>query len=290
MQWVIFAFISAVLSGFAVLIGKRTLFRAHAMQYSAVLAFVNMMITLPFLLVADYTSLNFDAIILIYFASLLAAFAFLLAAKSIRHMPVSESAPVFVLGPGITAILAFLLLGERLTGVQASGIIFLIIGLYLLESRNEKNIFEPLKIYFRSKYIHYIILALVLYAVTAVIDRVIVGIFKIPPQTYIALAQLFVAINFLVMLHVFHDGLKDFKIGLQKAGWWILLAGVVTVGYRLAYLQAVKTTFVGLVIAIKRMSALFATIIGGELFHEDRLFRKAIACFVMIVGAILIVL
>ena len=55
-------------------------------------------------------------------------------------------------------------------------------------------------------------------------------------------------------------------------------------------MQAIQLAFAGLVIAVKRMSAFFVVLIGGELFHEKNLLRKSIACLIMLAGAGLIVL
>jgi len=46
---------------------------------------------------------------------------------------------------------------------------------------------------------------------------------------------------------------------------------------------------VSLVIPIKRMSTLISTVVGGELFGEEHLLRKSVACLVMIAGAYLII-
>jgi uncharacterized membrane protein len=56
------------------------------------------------------------------------------------------------------------------------------------------------------------------------------------------------------------------------------------------YAISLPGVMISLVIPIKRLSALFSTVIGGELFHEKYLLRKSIACVVMIIGAVLIVM
>jgi len=89
---------------------------------------------------------------------------------------------------------------------------------------------------------------------------------------------------------VFHDGFQGIKRGLKNSGWWILLVAVFTLGYRVAQAEAVSIAYVALVGAIKRSSALFSTIIGGELFQEKNLFRKSVACLIIVVGVLIIVL
>ena len=105
-----------------------------------------------------------------------------------------------------------------------------------------------------------------------------------------AFAHIFLAIHFVAMMSIYHDGIAGIKKGLKNAGWWILLVAVFTVGYRLSQSYAMQNAEAALVSGIKRSAALFATIIGGKLFHEKNLFRKAIACILMIGGVILIIL
>ena len=89
---------------------------------------------------------------------------------------------------------------------------------------------------------------------------------------------------------LFHDGIKGIKFGIKTAGPWILVVALLTVGYRLAQMHAVKIAYVGLVLPVKRMSALFTTLIGGGIYHEHNLIRKAVSCIVMIVGVLMLVL
>ena len=85
-------------------------------------------------------------------------------------------------------------------------------------------------------YIHYIVLSLILYGFTATIDRTLLGYYDFQPVAYIVFAHVFLAFHFLIMMHLFHDGMKGVRHGLKSAGWWILLVAVFTVGYRLARL------------------------------------------------------
>ena len=69
---------------------------------------------------------------IIYFVSILGAIAFLLVAKSVRHMEISDHSPLMVVSPVITATLAFFFLGESLTPPQVIGIFLLIVLLAVI--------------------------------------------------------------------------------------------------------------------------------------------------------------
>jgi len=68
------------------------------------------------------------------------------------------------------------------------------------------------------------------------------------------------------------------------------LAAFFTVLADITYFYALSLTLVSLVLPIKRISTLFDTIIGGELFKEKHLLHKGLACLIMLLGIYLIVI
>jgi drug/metabolite transporter (DMT)-like permease len=295
--WLIFAFLAAIFVSAASIVEKKTLLRQHAMEFSTTLSILAAIITLPFLFSPVTSQLSLKIIVLIYLASLTGAIAFLLSAKAMRHAAISITSPFFVFAPLFTAIMAAALLGEMITLMQGAGILILIIGAYFLESHIHENIIEPFKHFFKIKYIRYIFLALILYALASVLDKKIVGSpvdhgLGVPVLVYLALVQFFQAINFIVMMIIFHDGFKGISNGFRNNWKWVLVVAFLFIGSRLTYQYAIALpgVLVSLVIPIKRLSSLFSTIIGGQLFHEEHVLRKALACMVMIIGAILIVM
>jgi uncharacterized membrane protein len=74
----------------------------------------------------------------------------------------------------------------------------------------------------------------------------------------------------------------------KKIWFWIILIAVLTAGYRYTQIKAIKIAPVSLVISVKRISVFIAVVIGGKLFNEKNLFRKALATAIMVAGAIMI--
>ena len=68
----------------------------------------------------------------------------------------------------------------------------------------------------------------------------------------------------------------------------IVVIAVVTVLYRWAQIEATKIAPVGLVISVKRLSVLFASIAGAQLFKEGDYMRRAIATILIVGGAMMI--
>jgi len=295
--WLVFAFLAAILISASSIVEKKTLLRQHAMEFSAAVSIFTLLITLPLFFFTSFQSLSLTIIFLIYVASLIGAIAFLLTAKALRHMAISITSPFLVFAPLFTAILAAIVLGERISLLQGAGIWVLIIGAYILESHSHENILEPFKQMFKIKYVRYIFLALIFYAIGNVFDKKILGVpadggFGVPVLSYIALAHFFTAINFILMMLIFHDGFQGIEKSIKHNWKWLLAIAVLLVGSRLSYQYALSLpgVLVSLLIPIKRLSSLFSTLIGGELFREEHILRKSLACVVMIIGAILLVM
>ncbi|MBU4283516.1 MAG: EamA family transporter [Nanoarchaeota archaeon] len=286
MQWYVFAILTALLTAAAAIVEKKTLLKEHAMEFSTVLAVFNFFIVLVLL---PYINFNFSLKILamIYTASVFATIAFLFVAKAVRHMDISIVSPLLSFSPAVVAVLAFFILGERITYLQLFGILLLILGSFVLEAENHntKKIFTKK---FKSNYFYYIILALTLYGFCSILDKFILN--TISPLTYIPIVHFFIAINFIILICIFHNGFEGIKHGIKSAGKWIFLVAILVTGYRLSQAQAISMTYVSLVIPIKRMSAFFATIVGGRVFHEKNLAKRTLACIIMLAGSFLVIL
>lgn len=290
MIWLTFAILCALFAAGCTLVEKRTLFKQHAMEFSATLALINLVFTIPIFFIIDYSKIDLVPVLIIIVAATMASVAFLFVAKCIRHTEVSSSAPLFALGPGIIAILAFLILGEKLTPLQIGGLVLLVLGSYVLETKPHHNLLEPIKVFRKSRYIHFMLLALLIYGFTAIADRYVFTHYPIQPMAYLAIAHIVLAIDFVIMMTIFHDGFMGIVRGARKAGIWIIAMSIALITARLMYMYAIKMAYVGLVAAIKRTSVFFAVVLGGEFFHENNVLRKAIASMIMIGGAVLIAL
>ncbi len=295
--WLIFAILAAILASASSILEKKTLFKQHALEFSATLSVYTLVLSIPFWFFADFNSLSLKATGYIYLGSLLGAIGFLLVTKALRHIEISLTSPFLVFEPALVAIFAAVLLGEKITSLQIVGIVVVIIGAYVLTSHEHDHFLEPFKHVFKSKYIKYILLALVFYALDSILDKKIVGTpadggLGVSVWTFLALVHFFLALNYLVIMIIFSDGIQGIGKGLKTGGWLVFTVAVFTIGYRLSQMYAISLpgVLISLVIPIKRLSALFSTIIGGELFHEKYVLRKSLACVIMIIGAVLIVM
>ncbi len=297
MPWYIFGLLSAFFVGLRLVTTKKVLFREHSAEFLAVLAILNFILVFPLIFTIKLVSIKILG--LIFINALVLTVAFLCEIKSFREFKISTVAPLFNLSPLFLIILAYIFLGEHLKLYQFLGILVLIIGAYLLEpirlnhnnnhnNKKRKNNNHPLANLFTSKHSFYLFSALVLLSIVALLDKVILGMTDI--YTLIFYGRMFLALDSFILLCIFYDGVKGVKNGFSKAGIWIFIVALFMVLGDLSILKAMTLSYVSLVIPIRRLATLFAVLVGGKLFKEEKILRKSIACIIMIIGVVLIVL
>jgi drug/metabolite transporter (DMT)-like permease len=291
------ALASALFEGGSMIAEKKTLMREHAMEFSAAMSICALLLVTPLWWLGDVKSLSLTAVGYIFIASLCSALTIYYIAKGLRHLAVSLATPFLAFGPLITAIFAFLFLGELITPIQWIGIIVILIGAYILQSHPHQHLLDPFKHLFISKYIKYIFVGMIFYALTGIMDKKIVspvyqGGLGVAVISYLPLLFFFMAVIFMVMMLIFHDGFEGIGRGMKSNVSWLLVIALLTIAYKATIIAAIAIpgVLLSLVIPIKKLSAIFSTIIGGELFHEDHVLKNSFASIIMIVGAVLILL
>ncbi len=290
MPWYFYAFLTAIFVSLAALVEKKSLKKVHSMSFSASLAILNFIFSLPFLFIIDFSRITRLSLVIIFIAAFLAAFSFLFVAKALRKMEISTVSPILALNPGASALMALIFLGEHLAGKDVAGILFMIAGSYVLMIAANHGFKHHIRAFFKSKETVFVLFSIFFYALGSVIDRFLVADLFIDPLAYLFFVHLFIAVIFFVMASGWGRGIKGIEEAMRIDGADITIIALFTIAYRYFQLVAFQFAFVGLVSTIKRSSSFFTTIIGGEMFHEDKLVLKSVASVLIILGCLFIVL
>lgn len=287
MDWYIFALVCALLSASATVLEKKVLFKEHSVEFGTVAKFFQaglVLFLIPFLSF-DYHWWIFVAV---YLLSIVAVVYIIFELKAYRHLELSSVAPLGNLGPAFLLILAFLLLGERVSSLQGVGIFTLIVGSYFLEVKHHwtdvRSVFNSLK----SKYVTYFFLSLFFGSFIALGNKYFVN-FGVNILSLTFLYYTFTWVNFTAITFLFYDGFKNIKHGIKSHGFLIFLIALFFVLHRLFFLKALTLERVSLVVPIAHIGILLSTFVGGELFHEKHVWQRTFACVIMILGAYLII-
>jgi drug/metabolite transporter (DMT)-like permease len=290
MEWYVLALISAVFSAFAAILEKKILFRQEPISFTFILSIFNFILASLFLSSFDISSIALAPLLVLLLKSVLNAIAFLMVMYAIKNLELSECLPLLVLTPGFIAIFGFIFLGEVLTIAQISGLILLILGIYVLGLEDKQKIFSPFRKLIKVKAYRFIFVALALFTTTSLLDRFILVKQKLVPEAFMFYQHLFFALIFLIIFLFTKDKLANLRKNIKLSWSPIISLAVITIIYRYAEILAVKAApATALAIVLKRLSVLFAVIIGGRLFNEKNLLRKAIATMILIAGAVLVV-
>lgn len=210
---------------------------------------------------------------------------------AIKNLEISEALPLLALSPGLVAILGVLLIQDRLMLNEWIGLFLMLIGTYILELRkDDKSILEPFKSLLRFSKYKYVFFALILFSMTSLIDRVLLKDFKLPPYTFMAYQQLFFALIFTTLVLLRNKKFSEvFKPWNRNVLYLVLLISVFTVIYRYTQIEATKIAAVALVLSVKRLSVLMAILIGGKLFKESNILKRALAAAIILTGLIILV-
>ena len=287
-EWYILALVSALFSASAAIFEKKILFKEKALAFSAVLALFNFVIAIPFFFFVDFSSLTLISLCVLFFKSILGAFAFLCVMLGIKNLEISNALPLLVLTPGLVAFFAFIFLREVLGGMELFGMLLLLAGTYVLQLKSKQKFWDPFKIFIKSKAHKYIIWALILFTTTSILDKALLKNFNLPVNAFMGFQHLFLAIVFLVFV-LFSGGISQVKNPLKNSWKWILPLAFLTITYRYTQIEAVKAASVALVLSLKRISVFFAVLIGGRLFKDHSLLRRVIATAIMVIGAVLVI-
>jgi drug/metabolite transporter (DMT)-like permease len=289
MTWFFIALLSAVLSAFAAITQKKVLFNRGALEFSFLLSIANLLLSIPFFFAINYSHLNTTNMSVLFIKSVIGVGAFLCVMIALKNLNISNALPLLALTPGFVAVFAFLLLGEFLKSTEVIGLALLIVGAYILESKSFKDIIFPYNIFIKSKYHRFILLALLLFTASSIMDKLLLIRLNLTPIALTAIQHLYFAVLFAAIYLFYAVKTKLPKIKLNRKDFgWIILISVLTIGYRYTQMVAVSLASVAIVLAVKRTSVFWATIIGGRIFNEDNLWKKTFAVIFIVAGTILI--
>lgn len=289
MSWFAIALISAVLSAASAVSQKKVLFSLSALEFSFYVSIFNILFAFPFFFAFNMGSISPESIAVLFVKSVMGALAFYSVMLALKNLEISGALPLLVLTPGFVALFAFIFNLERLSVIQISGMFLLLTGTYLLEMKPKQALTEPFKVFSKSPNYHYIGYALLLFTSSSILDKVLLGKYKMPPAAFMAFQQIFYGIVITFVFIISSVKKRNPLRSYDKKIWmWIVLIAILTAGYRYTQIKAIKIAPVSLVLSVKRISVFIAVVIGGRLFNEKNLLKKALATAIMVAGAIMI--
>ncbi len=288
MLWFELAMLSAVCSAASAVLQKRILFTLSALEFSFLVSIVIGIISAVAPFWYDVQALTGTVLAIVMLKSVISGLAFLLVMVALQVNPISSALPILGITPAVAAFLALPVLGEALTGVEMAGVLLMVAGCSVLEYRPGLRLREILSAAWTSRSHYPIFGAVVLFGISSVLDRKLVAGFGVAPALVLFYQHLLYVLMFGLFLGLRQSSFAGL-IGRAKSQLPLILAvAALTIAYRFLQLEATALIAVPLVLAVKRTSIVFASLVGGRLFHEERLGIKMAGATMIVVAGFLI--
>jgi drug/metabolite transporter (DMT)-like permease len=223
----------------------------------------------------------------------IAAMALYLAA--IRDHPLSLTLPYLAFTPVFVSLVAFVLLGERVTPGGAAGIALVVAGAWLLNVRHARrgdwrSWAMPLRAILHEPGSRMMLAVAVIYALTSTLGK---GAMQYLPAHYFgAFYFALLGLATLVLFGLPQPGRLRRALGLRPGGrpWTVLVVVGLNALMIYTHFLALQLVQVAYMISVKRVSLLFGILYGALLFHEPGLRTQLPAGVLMLAGVFLIAL
>ena len=211
--------------------------------------------------------------------------ALILYTKALKVSPISLTMPFLALTPLFLIIMAYIIVGEKVSIYGGAGIMLVALGSYTLNFHKIKYaLLEPVKAIFREKGSVMIIFVALIFSITASLGKV--AIEHSSPIFFGSFYFILVTVLFTPIAMVKNRG----RLKISKKD--ILPFSSIGVTFALMiifHMLAMSLVNVAYMISIKRTSLLFSILYGHLLFKEEKIAEKALGAIIMLLGFVLIV-
>lgn len=207
-------------------------------------------------------------------------------AKALEHGDLSHVYPIMRAAPLLVVPLAWIFLGERVSFIGFSGIVLMVLGVYVINLKGVtlKTVFEPIRSIMRERATQWAFVTLLLVTAYSLIDKKGVGLVHPIVFTYYFTLAGFVFFSLYVFAKKRNRVMDEGRANKKT----IILNGMLGVsGYALS-LVALSMAQVSYVTGLRQTSVLFAVLMGGQLLQEKYRAIRFTAAVLMVVGAFLI--
>lgn len=215
--------------------------------------------------------------------------AMLLYMRAIRDHPLSLTLPYLAFTPVFAIVVAWLLLGERVSLQGAGGILLVVAGAWLLNGdragRNWRSWADPLRAILRGPGSRLMLAVAAIYAVTSTLGKG--AMTYMAPEDFGAFYFAVLGISVLLLFALPRPGCL---LRIARRPLPVLAVAALMASMAYSHFLALQQAEVAYMIAVKRTSLLFGILYGALIFREPGLARRLPAGGLMVAGVALILL
>ncbi len=225
-------------------------------------------------------SVSADMIFLVLIKSILMFASWAFGFKAIQNLPISIYSPLSTLSPLFVVLYGIVLFGEQLNPQQFIGITTILSSYLLIGTNGEIETGNLLK----NRYFYFVLLNSLLSATSAMLDKIILKSVTTGQMQF--WNYLFLSIMYGMTLY---QRTKTQSTPIRFSIYVLLIAVFLVLSDKW-YFDAVgmPSSQISLIMPIKRISVFVSAILGGLIFREQHLVKKAGAVAVVILGMFIV--
>ena len=292
-MWVIYAFASAIFAGATSILAKVGIkdvdsHVATAIRTVVVLIFSWMMV---FLVGSQWTlnEISTKSYMFLILSGMATGASWLCYFKALQIGDVNKVVPIDKSSTILTMILAFIVLGEKITINMIIGMIGIAIGTYLMIQKKEEkleNLDEDVKGLKNKAWLLYASLSAVFASLTSILAKI--GIENVESNLGTAIRTIVVLIMSWIIVFITKKQHEIKNIDRRSLAF-IVLSGIATGGSWLCYYKALQDGLASIVVPIDKLSIL-VTILFAYVFLKEKLSKKSLLGLILIVVGTLVLL
>lgn len=205
--------------------------------------------------------------------------------RAISKGDISTVMPMLSFTPLVLLIASPFTIGEFPSTIGLLGILLVVSGSYLLNlDLTKMNLLEPFKAIIKNKGTRYMLIVAILWGISGVFDKISINNSSVLQHVTFLNVLVFTTMTFIVVSQ------KKFNISKMKESKAdLFLVSLFTTGSYLFHYIALSMTLVAYVVSMKRISGVFAVLLGAYFLNEQNIKQRLIGSVIMFIGVFLIV-
>jgi len=203
--------------------------------------------------------------------------------RAIRLSPLSLTIPFLGLTPVFLLVVPWILIGEQVSLIGGLGVVVIALGIYLLNvTKTEKGLLAPFKAIGSEKGSILMIIVAALFSLSSTFGKI--AITHSSPLFFAGIYYPFVGL----LLAPYALSKSKVRTEAFSHPWRSIFIGISFAGMALAHFYAIAIAKVAYMIAVKRTSLVFSSILGFIFFKETDIRERLLGGIIIIVGVFLI--
>ena len=284
MLWFLFAILAAVLNAVMNVYAKNLMNESDSYVTAWARPFFALLVLAPLLLFVEWPQLSLPFLLAVFAGAVFNVIGQPMQMKALKISPLWKTVPMLNFTPVFLLLLSPSVLGEHASLFGLSGVIFVVIGSYMLNvSESHKGFFAPVKALLEDKGSRYMFVVSLLFCFAVMAEKAALSYSNVVFFIifyYFVISVLHVPVMIYKKLDVIGEVRKHYK------GFFVLALITAVIIFSQTY--AISMANVAYVTALKRLSVLFTIVLGHHLFAERNLRDHLFAAFLMVVGVVMI--